>query len=134
MAVEVEIDVGLLKSEIKKTYASVSEEPGRDFIFPTGRAWAEDLRYPAELPGVGDAGKRFDRRLGNAGELVWVVEIFGPPAAGREDEVQTWLGRDGGVGLLDLALQERYVDLDVDNHYASSLDIGIVTCLLCARE
>jgi hypothetical protein len=35
MAVEVEIDVDLLKSEIKKTYASVSEEPEKDFIFPT---------------------------------------------------------------------------------------------------
>ncbi len=55
MAVEVEIDVELLKSEIKKTYSSVSEQPGRDFIFPTGRAWAEDLRYPAELRGVPDA-------------------------------------------------------------------------------
>ena len=43
MAVDVEIDVDLLKSEIKNTYASVSEEPGRDFIFPTGRPWAEDL-------------------------------------------------------------------------------------------
>jgi arsenite methyltransferase len=48
MAVDVEIDVELLKSEIKKTYASVSEEPEKDFIFPTGRAWAEDLDYPAE--------------------------------------------------------------------------------------
>src|SRR5919201_1902501 len=37
MAVEADIDVDLLKSEIKKTYSSVSEEPGRDFIFPTGR-------------------------------------------------------------------------------------------------
>jgi arsenite methyltransferase len=55
MAVEVEIDVELLKSEIKRTYASVSAEPGRDFIFPTGRAWAEDLRYPAELAAVPDA-------------------------------------------------------------------------------
>jgi arsenite methyltransferase len=55
MAVEVEIDVELLKSEIKKTYASVSAEPDRDFIFPTGRAWAEDLRYPAELAAVPDA-------------------------------------------------------------------------------
>jgi arsenite methyltransferase len=52
MAVEADIDVDLLKSEIKKTYASVSEEPGRDFIFPTGRAWAEDLGYPAELANV----------------------------------------------------------------------------------
>ena len=52
MAVDVDIDVGLLKSEIKKTYARVSEEPGDDFIFPTGRAWAEDLDYPPELANV----------------------------------------------------------------------------------
>jgi arsenite methyltransferase len=52
VAVEVEIDVDLLKSEIRKTYASVSEEPERDFIFPTGRAWAEDLGYPDELANV----------------------------------------------------------------------------------
>jgi SAM-dependent methyltransferase len=52
MAVDVEIDVDLLKSEIKKTYASVSTEPEKDFIFPTGRAWAEDLGYPEELANV----------------------------------------------------------------------------------
>jgi arsenite methyltransferase len=52
MAVEADIDVDLLKSEIKKTYSSVSEEPGKDFIFPTGRTWAEDLGYPAELANV----------------------------------------------------------------------------------
>ena len=46
------IDVAVLKSEIKKTYASVSEEPEKDFIFPTGRAWAEDLGYPPELANV----------------------------------------------------------------------------------
>jgi SAM-dependent methyltransferase len=55
MPVEIEIDVDLLKSEIKKTYASVSEEPEKDFIFPTGRAWAEDLGYPDELEDVPDA-------------------------------------------------------------------------------
>src|SRR5439155_15341347 len=52
MAVDVDIDIELLKSEIKKTYASVSEEPEQDFIFPTGRAWAEDLDYPDELANV----------------------------------------------------------------------------------
>ena len=52
MAIDVEIDIELLKSEIKKTYASVSAEPGLDFIFPTGRAWAEDLDYPDELARV----------------------------------------------------------------------------------
>ena len=54
MASVVGIDVDLLKSEIKKTYAAVSEEPGKDFIFPTGRAWAEDLGYPDELARVPD--------------------------------------------------------------------------------
>ena len=52
MAIDVEIDVELLKGEIKKTYASVSDQPGQDFIFPTGRAWAEDLGYPDELANV----------------------------------------------------------------------------------
>ncbi|MGH3127483.1 MAG: methyltransferase domain-containing protein, partial [Gaiellaceae bacterium] len=54
VSVDVGIDVGLLKSEIKNTYASVSQEPEKDFIFPTGRAWAEDLRYPDELSQVPD--------------------------------------------------------------------------------
>jgi arsenite methyltransferase len=48
----IDIDVELLKGEIKKTYAEVSEEPEKDFIFPTGRAWAEDLDYPEELSSV----------------------------------------------------------------------------------
>jgi SAM-dependent methyltransferase len=46
------IDVELLKSEIRKTYAAVSAEPDQDFIFPTGKAWAEDLEYPEELANV----------------------------------------------------------------------------------
>jgi arsenite methyltransferase len=69
MAVEAEIDVGLLKSEIKKTYASVSAEPDRDFIFPTGRAWAEDLQYPAELAGVPDAAVESFAGVANPWEL-----------------------------------------------------------------
>jgi arsenite methyltransferase len=52
MAVEIDIDVATLKSEIKKTYARVSNAPEEDFVFPTGRAWAEDLAYPEELAGV----------------------------------------------------------------------------------
>jgi arsenite methyltransferase len=55
MAIEVDVDVDLLKREIKNTYARVSQEPGQDFIFPTGRAWAEDLCYPPELAGVPEA-------------------------------------------------------------------------------
>ena len=51
---KVDIDVETLKSEIKKTYAEVSAQPEKDFIFPTGRAWAEDLDYPDELSSVPD--------------------------------------------------------------------------------
>jgi hypothetical protein len=36
MAVDVDIDVEVLKSEIKKTYARVSQEPEEDFIFRLG--------------------------------------------------------------------------------------------------
>ena len=43
------LDVELLKSEIRKTYAAVSADPSTERIFPTGRAWAADLGYPAEL-------------------------------------------------------------------------------------
>jgi arsenite methyltransferase len=46
---EIGIDIALLKREIQKTYSAVSQEPDRDFIFPTGRGWAEDLDYPPEL-------------------------------------------------------------------------------------
>jgi len=45
------IDVETLKCEIRKTYARVSTEPERDFVFPTGRAWALDLDYPSDLLG-----------------------------------------------------------------------------------
>jgi arsenite methyltransferase len=54
MATKVDIDLQRLKSEIQRTYASVSQEPEKDFIFPTGRAWAEDLDYPQELYRVPD--------------------------------------------------------------------------------
>ena len=74
MAIEVEIDVQLLKSEIKKTYASVSAEPDRDFIFPTGRAWAEDLCYPAELAAVPDAAVESFAGVANP----WVLGRLAP--------------------------------------------------------
>lgn len=50
-----DLDVAVLKREIQRTYASVSADATRAFIFPTGRAWAEDLGYPAELAAVPDA-------------------------------------------------------------------------------
>jgi len=55
MAIDTDIDVALLKSEIKKTYATVSQQPAKDFVFPTGRPWAVDLGYPEELANVPDS-------------------------------------------------------------------------------
>jgi hypothetical protein len=75
-------------------------------------------------PWVGDAGERLDRCFGHVRQLVRVVEVFRPRAPGREDEVLLRLLRDGGVGLLDLALQQLDIDLDVNGHHASSVCAG----------
>ena len=69
MAADVGLDTELLKSEIKKTYAAVSQEPKADFIFPTGRAWAEDLRYPPELAMVPDTAAESFAGVANPWEL-----------------------------------------------------------------
>jgi arsenite methyltransferase len=50
------VDVGVLRSEIRRTYTDVSTDRQHDFIFPTGRAWAQDLGYPEpELSRLPDA-------------------------------------------------------------------------------
>jgi arsenite methyltransferase len=100
MAVDVEIDVELLKTEIKKTYASVSAEPGREFIFPTGRPWATDLGYPPELERVPEsavesfAGVANPFSLGrlNPGERVLDVGS----GAGTDSLVAAQMVGDGG--------------------------------------
>jgi hypothetical protein len=61
MAVEVEIDVQVLKSEIKKTYASVSQEPEKDFIFPTP-AMGRGPRLPGRARECSRDGSRLVRR------------------------------------------------------------------------
>ncbi len=52
MTTEAPVDVHVLREEIEKTYTDVSTDPAKDFLFPTGRAWAEDLGYPGELAHV----------------------------------------------------------------------------------
>ena len=50
------VDVDVLREEIRKTYTDVSTDHDAEFIFPTGRWWAEDLGYPQpELDRVPDA-------------------------------------------------------------------------------
>ena len=54
-ATEAPVDVDVLRDEIQKTYTEVSVEQDKDFIFPTGRAWARELGYPEpELSHVPD--------------------------------------------------------------------------------
>ena len=110
MAVDVEIDVDLLKSEIKNTYASVSEEPGRDFIFPTGRAWAEDLDYPPELANVPEsavesfAGVANPFSLGRLAPGERVLDLGS--GAGTDSLVAAQMvGSEGGVTGIDMTPQ-----------------------------
>jgi len=80
------VDVDVLKREIKKTYASVSGEPERDFIFPTGRAWAEDLDYPVELAGVPD------------GAVESFAGVANPFSLGRLEQDERVLDLGSGAG------------------------------------
>jgi SAM-dependent methyltransferase len=55
-ATDVPVDVDVLRDEIRKTYSDVSTTPEQEFIFPTGRSWAQELGYPEpELSRVPDA-------------------------------------------------------------------------------
>jgi SAM-dependent methyltransferase len=50
------VDVDVLREEIGKTYTQVSTAPHAEFIFRTGRAWAQELGYPEpELAAVPEA-------------------------------------------------------------------------------
>ena len=107
MSVDVGIDIGLLKSEIKKTYASVSQEPENDFIFPTGRAWAEDLGYPEELSQVPDhiagsfAGVANPFSLGRLGPAEHVLDLGS--GAGMDSLVAALMvGEQGAVTGIDM--------------------------------
>jgi len=108
MAVDVDIDVEVLKCEIKKTYARVSEEPEQEFIFPTGRAWALDLGYPADLlarvpDGAAEsfAGVANPFRLGRLATGERVLDLGS--GAGMDSLVATQMvGRDGAVTCIDM--------------------------------
>jgi arsenite methyltransferase len=56
MSTPAPVDIDVLRDEIQKTYTNVSEHQEQDFIFPTGRLWAESLGYPEkELARVPEA-------------------------------------------------------------------------------
>jgi arsenite methyltransferase len=107
MAIEIHIDVVLLKKEIKKTYAALSQDPGKDFVFPTGRAWAEDLDYPPELANVPDtaadsfAGVANPFALGRLEDGERVVDLG--CGAGTDSLVAAQMvGQNGHVTSIDM--------------------------------
>jgi SAM-dependent methyltransferase len=107
MAIEIPIDVDLLKKEIKKTYARVSQEPEKEFFFPTGRAWAEDLDYPPELADVPDtaadsfAGVANPFALGRLEDGERVVDLG--CGAGTDSLVAAQMvGQNGHVTSIDM--------------------------------
>jgi SAM-dependent methyltransferase len=107
MAIEIPLDVDLLKKEIKKTYAALSQDPGKDFVFPTGRAWAEDLDYPPELANVPDtaadsfAGVANPFALGRLEDGERVVDLG--CGAGTDSLVAAQMvGQNGHVTSIDM--------------------------------
>jgi arsenite methyltransferase len=91
------VDVEVLRHEITKTYTAVSTDQQMDFMFPTGRGWAEELDYPQpELSRVPDA----------------TVESFAgvanPFSLGRVEEGLTVLDLGCGAGT-DLLIAAQMV-------------------------
>ena len=130
------VDVDVLRDEIHKTYTAVSTDQDRDFIFPTGRAWAEDLGYPQpELARVPDAAVQsfagvanpfslgriepgatvLDLGCGAGTDLLIAAQMVGP--AGRAigiDMTPSMLqrARDSAtsMGLTNVALHESLIE------------------------
>src|SRR3954467_7288400 len=94
---ELPVDVDVLRDEIQKTYTDVSSEPGQEFIFPTGRGWAEDLGYPQpELSNIPETSVQSFAGVAN------------PHVLGRLDEGATVLDLGCGAGT-DLLIAAQMV-------------------------
>jgi arsenite methyltransferase len=53
---DIPVDVDVLRGAIQETYSDVATDAAQEFIFPTGRSWAQELGYPEpELSRVPDA-------------------------------------------------------------------------------
>jgi arsenite methyltransferase len=87
MTTQTPVDVDVLRAEIAKTYTDVSAQQDAEFIFPTGRAWAQDLGYPEpELSRVPDAS------------VASFAGVANPFALGRPQAGETVLDLGCGAG------------------------------------
>jgi len=137
---KVTVDVDVLRSEIEKTYAEVSTEPAKDFIFPTGRSWAIDLGYPEpELSRVPEAtaesfaGVANPHTLGRIEEGATVLDLGCGAgfdtllAAGKVGEAGTVIAVDMTEAMLEktrLGAQElRIANVEVRKGYAEALPV-----------
>jgi arsenite methyltransferase len=129
------IDVDLLRSEIRKTYAAVSQEPEREFIFPTGRSWAEDLDYPTVLANVPDAavesfaGVANPFSLGSLGAGERVLDVGS--GAGTDSLVAAQMvGPTGSVTGIDMTPEM----LEKSRAAAAQMGLGNVTFMEADAE
>ena len=112
MSKELPVDVDALRAEIRKTYTDVSREQQRDYIFPTGRSWAEELGYPEpELGRVPDATVESFAGVAN----LWALGRIEPGAvvldlgcgAGTDLLIAAQMAGPAGSGALGSTLPPR---------------------------
>jgi len=114
------IDVDLLKTEIRKTYASVSQEPEKDFVFPTGRAWAEDLGYPEELSQVPDFVAESFAGVANP----WVLGRLEPGQ--RVLDIGSGAGMDSLIAALQVGPEGSVTGIDMTPEMLEKARRGVV--------
>jgi arsenite methyltransferase len=127
---KIPVDVEVLRAEIRKTYREVSTDQQQEFIFPTGRAWAQELGYPEpELSRVPDGSVESFAGVANH----WLLGRVEP------GQVVVDLGCGAGTDLLIAAQmtgpQGRVIGVDMtasmlDRARAGAEELGLANVLL----
>jgi len=127
---EIPVDVDVLRAEIRKTYTEVSTDQAKEQIFPTGRAWAQELGYPEpELSRVPDASVESFAGVANH----WLLGRIEP------GQVVLDLGCGAGTDLLIAAQMTgpggRAIGIDMttamlDRARASAAEMGLTNVAL----
>lgn len=130
------VDVDVLRHEIQMTYTEVSAEQERDFVFPTGRGWAEELDYPQpELARVPDGSAEsfagvanpfslgriaagatvLDLGCGAGTDLLVAAQMVGPPGRAIGVDMTAAMLRRAGesaavMGLENVELHQSLIE------------------------